>query len=105
MRLFLALVALVACALLAWVARDDFLVQRPALAAARTSNAGWAAAQDASARASNAFQAHCEAAEAAAVRSGAAITRAARVAPAPKPGEEQPMVGNDTLRDIVGQGR
>ena len=105
MRLFLAL--LVALALAAGAVWDDFWVQRPALAAARTTNEGWMAAQDASAKAANAMNAHCQAAVTAAqaARSGAAITRAARVAAPAKPGEEQPMVGNDTLRDIVGQGR
>ena len=105
MRLALAALLLVALALAAGAIWDDFWVQRPALASARTTNANWAAAQDASAAAANAFQAHCEAAQAAAVRSGAAITRAARVVSSAKAGEEQPMVGNDTLRDIVGQRR
>lgn len=39
------------------------------------------------------------------VRAGQAISRASRVVPRPAAGQEQPMIGNDTLRNIVGQGR
>ena len=39
------------------------------------------------------------------VRAGQAISRASRVVSPPQPGQEQPMIGNDTLRNIVGQGR
>ena len=39
------------------------------------------------------------------VRAGQAISRASRVVSPPAAGQEQPMIGNDTLRNIVGQGR
>lgn len=39
------------------------------------------------------------------VRAGQAISRASRVVSPPTASQEQPMIGNDTLRSIVGQGR
>lgn len=105
MRLTLALLFVIACSLAGWAIHDDFWVQRPALAAERTTVANWAQAQDASAKAANAKDKACAAAVQAAVRSGAAISRASRVVTPAKPGEEQPMVGNDVLRNMVGQDR
>ncbi len=90
---------------LAWWGAHQLVGQHDQLTLGKTAGQAQASARASETSAATAQQQAVAVASSRGVRAGLAIGKASRVVPPAPASGEQPMIGNDTLRNIVGQGR